>query len=119
MQCRTVGGLSQCRKNISMLPGGPFHSHLCCPLSIVLSMQMSLHVIVRMPARGPGCGSSILVFLTCTKLVLKVQQIPDIVVQVALRNCSYDDKIVHIVPIIYMSAFNEHQFKVNHAVSRF
>ena len=39
--------------------------------------------------------------LTCTKLVLIVQQIGRIAVQVALYNVSYDHKIVHIVPILY------------------
>ena len=47
------------------------------------------------------CVSTCLFFLT-PKLVLRVQQIACIVVQVALRNFSYDDKTVHIVPVIYM-----------------
>ena len=53
---------------------------------------------------------------------------------VALLNVSYDDKIVHIVPIIYMLmhfydidnmlfslpvGFNAHQFKLNHVFSSF
>ena len=37
-----------------------------------------------------------------TKLVLRVQQIACIFVQVALNFFSYDDNIVHIVPIMYM-----------------
>ena len=44
--------------------------------------------------------STCLFFLT--KLVLRVQQIAGIVVQVALQKFSYDDTIVHIVPIMYM-----------------
>ena len=46
--------------------------------------------------------STRLFFLTCTKLVLRVQQIACIVVHVTLQNVSYDDNSVHIVPIIYM-----------------
>ena len=46
--------------------------------------------------------STCLFFLTSTKLVLRVQQIASIVVQVALQTFSYDGKIVHIVPIMYM-----------------
>ena len=47
--------------------------------------------------------STRLFFLTCSKLVLRVQQIACIVVQVALQHVRYDDKIVHIVPILGMS----------------
>ena len=36
------------------------------------------------------------------KLVLRVQQITSIVVQVELQKFRYDDKIVHIVPIMCM-----------------
>ncbi len=46
--------------------------------------------------------STCLFFLTSSKLVLRVQQIASIVVQVGLQKFSYDDKIVHIVPIMYM-----------------